>query len=33
MEPAIPAIEKPQNYALNRTATGIFYVDIMNEVK
>jgi hypothetical protein len=28
-EPAIAAIEKPQNYALYGTATGIGWVDVL----
>jgi hypothetical protein len=32
-EPAIPAIDEPQNYALNHTTTGIGYVDILKDVK
>jgi len=32
-EPAIPAIDKTQNYVINHSATGIGYVDVMNGVK
>ena len=32
-EPAIPAIKRPQTYALDRTATGIGLQDITDIIK
>jgi hypothetical protein len=32
-EPAIPAIKRPQTYALDRAANGIGYIEITNQQK
>jgi len=33
LEPAIPAIQRPQTYALDRTAFGVGYIIISHKMK